>query len=94
MWLPPACLCVAGGATETTSIKMGTFFRSETMSLCQLFIQPEAAYSSVAELGEAGCVQFRDVSSQLRKVSVCSHVMDKNVSSQKNRRKLDSYQEI
>jgi hypothetical protein len=32
------------------------------MSLCQLFIQPEAAYSSVAELGEAGSVQFRDVS--------------------------------
>lgn len=31
------------------------------MSLCQLFIQPEAAYSSVAELGEAGSVQFRDL---------------------------------
>lgn len=41
---------------------MGSFFRSEKMSLCQLFIQPEAAYSSVAELGEAGSVQFRDVS--------------------------------
>ncbi|KAJ4450262.1 hypothetical protein ANN_01682 [Periplaneta americana] len=40
---------------------MGSFFRSEEMSLCQLFIQPEAAYSSVAELGEAGSVQFRDL---------------------------------
>ncbi|CAB0014648.1 unnamed protein product [Nesidiocoris tenuis] len=40
---------------------MGDFFRSEEMSLCQLFIQPEAAYSSVSLLGEAGIVQFRDL---------------------------------
>lgn len=32
------------------------------MALCQLFIQPEAAYLSVSELGETGTVQFRDVS--------------------------------
>lgn len=32
------------------------------MALCQVFIQPEAAYASVSELGEAGTVQFRDVS--------------------------------
>lgn len=42
---------------------MGSMFRSEEMALCQLFIQPEAAYSSVATMGEAGVVQFRDVSS-------------------------------
>lgn len=36
-------------------------FRSEEMALCQLFIQPEAAYTSVSELGEAGTVQFRDL---------------------------------
>lgn len=41
---------------------MGAMFRSEKMSLCQLFIQPEAAYQSVAELGEIGIAQFRDVS--------------------------------
>lgn len=41
---------------------MGTMFRSEKMSLCQLFIQPEAAYQSVAELGELGIAQFNDVS--------------------------------
>jgi V-type H+-transporting ATPase subunit a len=41
---------------------MGAMFRSEEMALCQLFIQPEAAYTSVSELGEAGTVQFRDVS--------------------------------
>jgi V-type H+-transporting ATPase subunit a len=41
---------------------MGSFFRSEEMALCQLFLQPEAAYTSIAELGETGLVQFRDVS--------------------------------
>lgn len=43
-----------------------TFFRSETIALCQLFIQPEAAYASVSELGESGTVQFRDVSISMR----------------------------
>jgi V-type H+-transporting ATPase subunit a len=37
-------------------------FRSEEVTLCQMFIQPEAAYNSVSELGEIGSVQFRDVS--------------------------------
>ncbi len=40
---------------------MGTIFRSEEMSLCQLFLQPDAAYNCIAELGELGIVQFRDV---------------------------------
>ncbi len=40
---------------------MATIFRSEEMSLCQLFLQPDAAYASIAELGELGIVQFRDV---------------------------------
>lgn len=40
-------------------------FRSEEMVLCQLFIQPEAAYSSVSTLGEAGIVQFRDLNSSM-----------------------------
>lgn len=40
---------------------MGAMFRSEEMALAQLFIQPEAAYSSISELGETGTVQFRDV---------------------------------
>lgn len=44
---------------------MGDMFRSEKMSLCQIFLQPEAAYASLAELGESGCVQFRDVSEKL-----------------------------
>lgn len=42
---------------------MASVFRSEEMSLVQLFLQVEAAYCCVAELGELGLVQFRDVSS-------------------------------
>ena len=41
---------------------MGSLFRSEEMCLTQLFLQSEAAYNCVAELGELGLVQFRDVS--------------------------------
>ncbi|KAJ8727732.1 hypothetical protein PYW07_001851 [Mythimna separata] len=40
---------------------MGAMFRSEEMVLCQLFVQPEAAYVSMYELGEAGIAQFRDL---------------------------------
>lgn len=43
-------------------LKMGSLFRSEEMALCQLFLQSEAAYACVSELGELGLVQFRDVS--------------------------------
>lgn len=44
---------------------MGDMFRSEAMALCQMFIQPEAAYSTMAELGDSGCVQFRDLNAQV-----------------------------
>lgn len=40
---------------------MGSLFRSEPMTLCQLFIQAESAFNCVAELGELGLVQFRDL---------------------------------
>ncbi|CAG2107104.1 unnamed protein product, partial [Medioppia subpectinata] len=40
---------------------MGTLLRSESMSLCQLFLQSEAAYNCVSELGELGLTQFRDL---------------------------------
>ncbi|PNF27426.1 V-type proton ATPase 116 kDa subunit a isoform 1 [Cryptotermes secundus] len=40
---------------------MGNLFRSEEMTLCQLFLQSEAAYACVSELGELGLVQFRDL---------------------------------
>lgn len=41
---------------------MGELFRSEEMTLAQLFLQSESAYCCVSELGEIGMVQFRDVS--------------------------------
>ncbi|EAT42023.1 AAEL006390-PA [Aedes aegypti] len=44
---------------------MGAMFRSEQMDLVQLLIQPEAAYSSLAELGELGIAQFRDLNTDI-----------------------------
>ncbi|CAH1276403.1 unnamed protein product [Diabrotica balteata] len=41
--------------------EMGSLFRSAEMTLCQLFLQSEAAYACVSELGELGLVQFRDL---------------------------------
>uniref|UniRef100_A0A8D1UH37 V-type proton ATPase subunit a n=1 Tax=Sus scrofa TaxID=9823 RepID=A0A8D1UH37_PIG len=40
---------------------MASVFRSEEMCLSQLFLQAEAAYCCVAELGELGLVQFKDL---------------------------------
>ncbi|BFZ17701.1 hypothetical protein BsWGS_20740 [Bradybaena similaris] len=40
---------------------MGSLFRSEEMRLCQVFLQTEAAYACVSELGELGQVQFKDL---------------------------------
>jgi len=40
---------------------MGSLFRSQEMTNCQLFLQSEAAYACVAELGELGLAQFRDL---------------------------------
>ncbi|KAF9036853.1 V-type ATPase, V0 complex, 116kDa subunit family [Panaeolus papilionaceus] len=38
-----------------------SFFRSEQMSLVQLFVPTEVAHDTVAELGELGNVQFKDL---------------------------------
>ncbi|XP_022793413.1 V-type proton ATPase 116 kDa subunit a-like isoform X2 [Stylophora pistillata] len=40
---------------------MSSLFRSEEMTLAQLFLQAEAAYTCVSELGELSLVQFRDL---------------------------------
>ena len=40
---------------------MTTIFRSEEMTLFQLFLQSDVAYSCISKLGELGVVQFRDV---------------------------------
>lgn len=47
-----------------------SLFRSEEIALCQLFLQPEAAYASVSELGESGVVQFRDVRTETKIVQI------------------------
>merc|ERR1712001_460401 len=51
----------AYSAPVTHSTTAGSLFRSEEMALCQLFLQSEAAYGCVSELGELGLVQFRDL---------------------------------
>ena len=51
----------AASAPITSTATPGSLFRSEEMALCQLFLQSEAAYACVSELGELGLVQFRDL---------------------------------
>jgi len=41
---------------------MGSLYRSEPMARCQLFVQSDAAYACLVELGEIGLVQLIDVS--------------------------------
>lgn len=41
---------------------MGSLYRSEKMSLCQLFLHADSAYNTVGMLGELGIVQLIDVS--------------------------------
>ena len=56
----PLTPCTQGDAAPVTTAG-GSLFRSEEMALCQLFLQSEAAYGCVSELGELGLVQFRDL---------------------------------
>jgi len=49
------------GDAAPITVSGGSLFRSEEMALCQLFLQSEAAYGCVSELGELGLVQFRDL---------------------------------
>ena len=41
--------------------KMSDVFRGEEIGLYQIYFQAESTYSCVAQLGELGIVQFRDV---------------------------------
>lgn len=43
-------------------LNMGSMFRSDRMAMCQIFMQSETVYKTVAVLGEIGLVQFKDVS--------------------------------
>lgn len=44
---------------------MGSLLRSEDMCLTQLYLQSEAAFLCISELGELGLVQFNDVSTSI-----------------------------
>lgn len=53
------------GYSFKSRFEMGSLFRSEDMTLCQLFLQVESAYQSISELGELGLAQFRDLNPEL-----------------------------
>ncbi|CEF63733.1 V-type ATPase, V0 complex, 116kDa subunit family and ATPase, V0 complex, subunit 116kDa, eukaryotic family-containing protein [Strongyloides ratti] len=40
---------------------MGSLYRSELMTFCELYLPSEAAYNCIAELGEFGLCQFKDL---------------------------------
>nr|KAF6439204.1 T cell immune regulator 1, ATPase H+ transporting V0 subunit a3 [Molossus molossus] len=44
---------------------MGSMFRSEEVSLVQLFLPTAAAYTCVSQLGELGLVEFRDLNASV-----------------------------
>jgi V-type H+-transporting ATPase subunit a len=44
---------------------MGTLFRSENMELVQMILNSEASYLCIAELGELGILQFRDLNTSV-----------------------------
>merc|ERR1719228_396248 len=54
-------MMITQGDASPVTTAGGSLFRSEEMALCQLFLQSEAAYGCVSELGELGLVQFRDL---------------------------------
>ncbi|CAJ0968239.1 unnamed protein product [Ranitomeya imitator] len=51
----------SAGDRRAADSRMGSLFRSEEMCLTQLILQVEAGYCCIAELGELGLVQFRDL---------------------------------
>uniref|UniRef100_A0A4W2H7Q9 V-type proton ATPase subunit a n=3 Tax=Boreoeutheria TaxID=1437010 RepID=A0A4W2H7Q9_BOBOX len=62
---------------------MGELFRSEEMTLAQLFLQSEAAYCCVSELGELGKVQFRDanfekIENELKEINTNQEALKRN----------------
>ncbi|XP_047524939.1 V-type proton ATPase 116 kDa subunit a 1-like isoform X2 [Pieris napi] len=45
---------------------MGCMLRSDLMSLCEIFIQPECAFEVLSRLGETGNVQFLDMTPDVK----------------------------
>ena len=45
---------VASSSSSSSSSSMSSFFRSEAVSLCHVYVQNEMAFDIVAELGQLG----------------------------------------
>ncbi|XP_045784820.1 V-type proton ATPase 116 kDa subunit a1-like [Maniola jurtina] len=45
---------------------MGCMLRSDPMTFCDMFLQPEAAFEVIGHLGEMGCVQFVDMTPEVK----------------------------
>ncbi|KAM3968406.1 LOW QUALITY PROTEIN: V-type proton ATPase 116 kDa subunit a 1 [Aphomia sociella] len=43
------------------NIEMGCMLRSDPMTLCDMFIQPEVAFETMSNLGDLSCCQFLDM---------------------------------
>jgi len=54
----------------------GLLLGSEAMSLVQLFVPAEVAHDTVAELGELGNVEFKDVSSSYLSIYSITQIPD------------------
>uniref|UniRef100_A0A0N5CDC0 V-type proton ATPase subunit a n=1 Tax=Strongyloides papillosus TaxID=174720 RepID=A0A0N5CDC0_STREA len=48
---------------------MGSLYRSELMTFCELYLPSEAAYNCIAELGEFGLCQFKDLNEAVNSYS-------------------------
>ncbi|CAK1588242.1 unnamed protein product [Parnassius mnemosyne] len=45
---------------------MSYMLRSDAMSMCDVYLQPEAAFDIVSRFGEMGCLQFLDVNEDIK----------------------------
>uniref|UniRef100_A0A1I8JAW3 V-type proton ATPase subunit a n=1 Tax=Macrostomum lignano TaxID=282301 RepID=A0A1I8JAW3_9PLAT len=59
--LPDRCCGAGGCGSDMAAAADSSNLLAQEMTLCQLFLQAEAAYACVSELGELGLVQFRDL---------------------------------
>lgn len=59
---------------------MGSLFRSEEMTLAQLFLQSEAAYACVRELGEIVSLILIAARSRIIQVTTCYALVELSLS--------------
>jgi hypothetical protein len=61
MNIPPYFVSLLSLPFSSNVVVNDVFLGSEAMSLVQLFVPAEVAHDTVAELGELGNVEFKDV---------------------------------